>query len=89
MITKMYMGRKAQLVLYDRCKYDENSQEAASIPYFVENFDIATGVEAYEIAKQFEESGADIDPYNEYLVLHLKGGDTATFRNSYCDLFGM
>jgi uncharacterized protein Veg len=76
---------KVSVDMYDTIKYtrDANSKET-TVEY--------TGLTAWDIinggkeAEEIEKDGL-IDPYHSYFVLHFNDGSTATFRNSYNDLF--
>ena len=77
----------AEIEIYGECKYTaskevfENSKRVAYND--IEKWEIVTGgIEAKEI----EDSGL-VDEYHEYLILYFADGDTATFRNSYVDMF--
>lgn len=81
--------RNVLIDLYDNCKYTasvETFENCKSVTYDkVEWFEVVGGEEAEKI--EAESDGSCIDDYHEYLVLHFEDGDTATFRNSYADLF--
>ena len=75
---------KVRLYLTEDEKYDSPSN-AKVVDY--------TGVIAWDIieggeeAQRIEERGELVDEHHEYLVLHFKDGQTATFRNSHVDMF--
>lgn len=74
---------KVYIELYDRCKYTDGAKIFMRVKYEIENWEIVTGDEATEIGNEMDCK----DDYNEYLILHLVGGGTATFGNSYVDMF--
>lgn len=73
---------KVKVKVYDGIKYDENSAKITEVEYSVTGFEVKE-IPAAEILKVFDET----DEYNEYLILTLANGETATFRNSHVDLF--
>ena len=78
----------AEIEIYKACKYTASLKELDDITkvrYEVESWEIVNGKDAEEIEANTD--GTCIDDNHEYLVLHLTDGDTATFRNSYCDMF--
>lgn len=78
----------AEIEIYTTCKYTatlKDLEDVKKVRYEVESWEIVNGKDAEEI--EAETDGTCIDDNHEYLVLHLTDGDTATFRNSYCDMF--
>lgn len=74
---------KVKVQIYDRIKYDENSEKIAEVEYNdIIGYEVRE-IPATEILKVYDET----DEYNEYLIITLANGETATFRNSYVDLF--
>lgn len=73
---------KVKVKVYDGIKYNENSKKMVEVEYNVTGFEVKE-IPATEILKVFDET----DEYNEYLILTLANGETATFRNSHVDLF--
>lgn len=84
---------KATLDVYEECKYTALEQQhmdvfenCKQVKYNnVEYIEIVDGVDAEEI--EAETDGSCIDDMHEYLVIHFTDGQTATFRNSYVDMF--
>lgn len=79
------LNRNLEIRIYDTVKYDPASKEVGRVSYpesDVESWTV-TNIPADEILKIWGE----VDPCNEYLVLNFKNGETATYRNSYCDMF--
>lgn len=76
----------AEIEVYSGNKYTADVQvieTSRKILYTdVEYWEIVSGEDAAEI----EASGL-VDDNHEYLVLHFTDGDTATFRNSYVDMW--
>ena len=63
--------------------YDYTIKITGEARYDIEKFEVRQ-ISDEEIFKMgFDE----VDPYGEYLILTLTGGETATFRNSLCDMF--
>lgn len=73
---------KVEVKVYDGIKYSTESKEVARVAYDVKSYEVREIPES-EILREFDET----DDYNEYLILTLRDGETATFRNSYCDMF--
>ena len=84
---------KATVDVYEECKYtaaalghEEVFENCKQAKYDnVECIEIVSGVDAEEI--EAETDGSCIDDMHEYLVIHFTDGQTATFRNSYVDMF--
>lgn len=79
-----------ELEVYSECKYiasDEVFENAKKVKYEgLESWDIVSGIEAIEEVERWTDQDG-IDDMHEYLILHFVNGDTATFRNSYVDMF--
>lgn len=86
--TYMISNEKLQkatmrIFIYNDNKYTGNVTEEKEVKY--------TGLTAWDIIEGGEEAEAIendglVDENHEYLVLHFKDGNTATFRNSYVDM---
>lgn len=77
-----------EVEVYSECKYTaspEVFENSIKVNYSIEAYEIVSDEDAYEIENATDDDG--IDDYHEYLVLHLTDGSTATFRNSYVDMF--
>lgn len=76
-----------RLYVYDQNKYTGDVTEEKEIKYTgVNGWDIIEGgEEAEQIEAETDQDG--MDDNHEYLVLHFNDGRTATFRNSYVDMF--
>lgn len=70
----------ARVKLYDRCKYDTKSKKVGELLYEIICFKV-------ELREDLETGDKTKDDYDEYLILYLSNGETATFYNSYVDLF--
>lgn len=73
---------KVTVKVYNGSKYEVASETIAKVDYEISSYEVKE-IPASEILKVFDET----DEYNEYLILTLKDGETATFRNSHVDMF--
>lgn len=74
--------------IYDNCKYEKESKVVEMARYNnLESWEIVSGEDAKEIENEIVNNGLDADTNNEYLVLHLEDGNTATYRNSFVEMF--
>lgn len=72
--------------IYDGVKYDFSDEKVAEVEYKnIKGYEVVTGDRATEIGNMTDE--ASRDEYNEYLIITLADGETATFCNSHVDLF--
>lgn len=75
-----------EIYTHDSCKYVKGAREISKTTYTdVTCWDI---IEGGAEAEEIEKNGL-VDDYHEYLVLHFLNGNTATFRNSYVDMFAL
>lgn len=81
--------RTVKMDIYSECKYtasEEVFENEKTVTYEnVVAFEVVTGEEATKI--EAETDNSCIDDCHEYLVLYFENGETATFRNSYVDMF--
>lgn len=89
MVISDYLPETAQeetiavrVKVYNGCKYESESEKIADVDYMVKGYEVKR-IPPDEILKEYDET----DEYNEYLILTLADGETATFRNSRVDLF--
>ena len=76
---------KVKVKVYDGVKYNADSKKVAEVEYQVKGYEVVTGDRATEIGLSTDENSRD--EYNEYLVLDMGNGETATFCNSHVDMF--
>ena len=73
---------KFEVEVYDKVRYERGAK--------VIHTNIYKDVRKFEVVTEAQ-LGMDVsdvkDPYGEYLVLTMVDGSTATYRNSYVDLF--
>lgn len=74
---------KVEVRIYEGIKWEDPNPAVARVQYNIKSFSIVNG----EAAGVENTDGTCIDENDEYLVLKLEDGDTATFRNSHCDMF--
>lgn len=74
---------KVLVEVYDSCKYEAGSKKTGEARYDIEKFEVRQISDGEVFKMGFDEA----DPYGEYLILTLAGGETATFCNSLCDMF--
>jgi hypothetical protein len=74
------------LKIYDKPKYDKESNKIAELEYNIKGYDLICGGTAADKIEA-ETDANSVDDNHEYLVLHLENGETATFRNSHVDMF--
>ena len=77
-----------KVIVYAGVKYDLSNKKVGEVEYKnIKGFEVVNGEKATEIESMIDDVSKD--EYNEYLVINLKDGQTATFRNSHVDLFRM
>lgn len=77
---------KVNIKIYDKVKYDKDSNEIASANYDIKGFKlIVGGTAAQKIEAETDDNS--VDDFHEYLVLEFENGEISTFRNSYVDIF--
>lgn len=65
--------------------YSDDLSEAHEDVYKISGYRIVDSIYNPDEVREIEDAAdaASIDPSSEYLILYLKDGETATFRNSY------
>lgn len=81
-LKRKELKMRVSVKVYDGVKYEKNSKVIAKTEYEISSYEVKE-IPASEILREFDET----DEYDEYLILTLKNGETATFRNSRVDLF--
>ena len=76
--------RHTYVKVYDKCKYELDSQVIATVDY---ERTVEYGIFSSKDFKEGALAGIEPDPHDEYLKLWNADGTTATFRNSFVDLF--
>ena len=75
-----------KLKLYDGVKYNLENEKITEIVYNnIRGYAVVTGESATQIGLETDENSRD--EFNEYLIITLENGETATFCNSHVDMF--
>lgn len=89
-IQRSEKRQRVRIETFEKCKYFMNAEDYKNkedLEYDITGFELIDGVDGMILEKDFDKESRDI--YHDYLVLHLTDGDTATFRNSYVDIFSI
>ena len=86
-----YGAADVKVVVYDRCKYDAESQKIAEVDYKIVRWGIFN-LNDFDHDEKMDIINNDmIDEYDEYLKVWTKdegnGAESSTFRNSHVDMF--
>ena len=84
---KRYFNKPSNVIVerYSECKYFQH-KDGDEIQYEnVVAFEVVDGEAAAKLEAEMD--GTTLDDFQEYLVLYFADGNTATYRNSYADLF--
>lgn len=76
---------KVRINVYSSSKYEKGSTVVAKVEYDVKSYEVREIPDSEIYAMGFDE----VDPCGEYLILTHESGETSTFRNSLCDMFGL
>lgn len=72
--------------VYNGIKYNADSEKVAELKFNnIRDYEVVTGDRATKIGLETDENSRD--EHNEYLIITLEGGETATFCNSHVDMF--
>lgn len=84
---KQYFYEPCKVIVerYIRCKYFNPEAGERITHENVEAFEVVHGEAAAQLEAEMD--GSTLDDFHEYLVLYFTNGETATYRNSYADLF--
>lgn len=81
-------NEKAKLKVYPECKYQYLGDAIEELFLDgVSGFEVITGAEGKEIGAEMVCNVGAEDPFNDYLRIYFDNGETATYRNSFVDLF--
>ena len=76
----------AKVKIYNGVKYEASSEKVAEVEYTnIRGYEVVTGDRATKIGLETDKYSRD--EYNEYLIITLENGETATFCNSHVDMF--
>lgn len=75
---------KACVEMYNGVKYEEGTEVIATANY---KDVVAFEVKSFSDAEIYDQGFDEVDPYKEYLIITFENGETATFKNSFTDLF--
>ena len=75
-----------KLKLYDGVKYNLENEKIIEIVYNnIRGYEVVTVESATQIGLETDENSRD--EFNEYLIITLENGESATFCNSHVDMF--
>lgn len=77
-------GAAVEVEIHKEVKYFDQSENLPVVRY---TDAVAWEVVHGEAAARIEELIDTFDDFHEYLIIHFANGETATFRNSYADMF--
>lgn len=84
---KQYFYKPSKVIVerYSRCKYFHPEDGERIQHENVAAFEVIHGEDAALLEAEMD--GSTLDDFHEYLVLYFTNGETATYRNSYADMF--
>jgi hypothetical protein len=79
--------RKIEIEVYNKCKYEKDSEVIEVLSYLGAGaFEVFNRESEPERVAEIEKTGL-VDDHGEYLTVYFTDGTDETFRNSYVDMF--